>query len=397
MSPGLFWEEFSLVISGDRTLPAALSSRTGLTRIALVYHRANTFGGSFNSVTDVAARLDRNRFQPVAVVPGPGNVADRFRSLGVPLLFCAEHTGERSLRYAARVARAAWLLRSQRIGLVYITDYVTWRSSVLVAARLCAIPRVIHIRAPLSGELIDAEVRQATAVIGNSDASISGLRRLMPEDRLRVVYNFIDLERFSTGRDVRQTFFPSKPAVVGFVGVFRPEKGIEYFLDMARLLRTSHPGVRFLMVGGESTSHDHGWLPRMKGYAEQLGLADVVHFAGPREDIPDIMRSIDVLVVPSLNEGFGRVILEANASGIPVVGADAAGIPEVLENGITGWLVPPRDPEAMARVVGRVLDDEEWRVGLRTEAPERVRARFAPEVQMGRLHEILDAALRRSA
>ena len=94
-----------------------------------------------------------------------------------------------------------------------------------------------------------------------------------------------------------------------------PEKGIEYFLDMARLLRTRHPGVRFLMVGGESASHDRGWLPRMKGYAEQLGLADVVHFAGPREDIPDIMRSIDLLVVPSLNEGFGRVILEAERVG----------------------------------------------------------------------------------
>jgi glycosyltransferase involved in cell wall biosynthesis len=181
--------------------------------------------------------------------------------------------------------------------------------------------------------------------------------------------------------------------VVGFVGAFRPEKGIEYFLEMAKLLLEKDPTVRFLAVGGESSVRDVGFLPRMKDYADELGLADVVVFTGKREDIPDLMKSMDVLVLPSLREGFGRVILEANAAGRPVVGADAAGIPEVIEPGITGHLVPPRDPVRMAEVVMGILADHGWRAQVAAEVPERVAARFAPERQVAALEGVWSRVL----
>jgi glycosyltransferase involved in cell wall biosynthesis len=208
-----------------------------------------------------------------------------------------------------------------------------------------------------------------------------------------VVHNFIDFEPFDRAKDIRGQFFEGEAPVVGFVGVFRPEKGIEYFLDMARVLLDQGTNVRFLAVGGESAVEDVGWFDRMQAHARAIGLGDMIRFTGSRTDIPDLMRSIDVLVVPSLNEGFGRVIVEANAVGVPAVGADAAGIPEVIEDGVTGFLVPPRDPRAMASVVARLLRDEPLRRRLRQTLPERARARFSPAKQMGLLEQVWTDAL----
>jgi glycosyltransferase involved in cell wall biosynthesis len=361
--------------------------------VLALYHRAETFGGSFNSVVDVLGRVDRTRFAPLAAVPGPGNCNDRFRSMGLPVLFASESPGSRTPGYALSVASFAWQLQRNGIKLVYVSDYVTWRSSALLAARVAGVPSVVHVRAPLGNGVLDPELGHATIVIGNSEASIRALRTHRSAEHVRVVHNFIDVEPFDRARDIRGQFFEGGGPVVGFVGVFRPEKGIEYFLDMARILLERNPHVRFLAVGGESAVEDIGWFDRMRAHANAIGLGDRIHFTGSRTDIPDVMRSIDVLVVPSVNEGFGRVIVEANAVGVPAVGADAAGIPEVIEDGVTGYLAPPRDAPAMATAVARILADEGLRQRLRETLPERVRTRFAPATQMALLQQAWTDAL----
>ena len=361
--------------------------------VLTIYHRANTFGGSFNSVLDMLHSVDRGRFRPVAMVPGPGNCADEFRRMGLDVIYRAEHPGARSVGYLSAVATFALLLRRKRIDLVYVSDYVTWRSAELSAARLLGIPRVVHVRAPRDETHGDPELIRATLVVGNSNATLSGLRGRVPDQRLRVVYNFVDLDRFARGRDIRDAFFGGHPPVVGFVGVFRPEKGVEYFLEMARLVQESVPEVRFLAVGGDSTVEDIGWLDRMKRLAAELGVAHLVRFPGSRDDIPDIMHSIDVLVVPSLNEGFGRVIVEAASAGVPAVGANAAGIPEVVQDGLTGVLVPPRDGAAIATAVLAMLRNQGWRRRLGDSARSYAREHFAPAQQITKLQSAWADAL----
>jgi glycosyltransferase involved in cell wall biosynthesis len=362
-------------------------------RILALYHRAQTFGGSFNSVTDVLSRADRSRFHIVCGVPGPGNVADTFRELGLPVHWCADRSSAKSPAYAWSVLSAVRLLLKERIDLVYVTDHVSWRSNGLLAARLAGRAAVVHLRAPRDDAALDPELRAAAMIVANSEATARALRAQRPPDRLRVVPNFIDFSVFAAARDVRASFFPTRPPVVGFVGVFRPEKGIEYFLEMAKLVHAQRPEVRFLAVGGESAVEDIGWLPRMREYADSLGLSPVIHFTGTRSDVPDLMASMDVLTVPSLNEGFGRVIVEANAVGRLVVGADAAGIPEVIEAGVSGLLVPPRDARALSAAVLKILDDETWRRRALTELPASTRQRFSPDLQMARLQQAWEDAL----
>lgn len=361
--------------------------------VLAVYHRAQTFGGSFNSVLDVLSRVDRLRFAVAAAVPGPGNVAEALTGLGIPVHFLAESPSSRTVGFATSVASSLGFLWRRSTALIYVADYVTWRSSLLLAARLRHVPSVVHVRSPLGEDPLDPELLRATIIVGNSEASIRALRAHRPEGSIRVVHNFIDFASFDGARDRRREIFGEHPPVVGFLGVFRPEKGIEYYLQMARLVAATRPDVRFLAVGGESAVSDIGWYPRMRQLAVDLGIESLVHFTGSRDDVPDMMKSMDVLVVPSLNEGFGRVIIEANAVGVPVVGADAAGIPEVIEHGRTGLLVPPRDAEGMADAVIRLLDDTTWRRCLSHDLPDWVRARFSPQGQMQALQKAWSDAM----
>ena len=360
--------------------------------VLALYHRAQTFGGSFNSVLDVLSRLDRNRFAVTCAVPGPGNARDAMAGLGFPVHFLSERPGSRTPGFAAAVALAWLYQRRHAIALVYVADYVTWRSSVLTAARLGGAASVVHVRSPLA-EPLDPELLRATVIIGNSEATIRAVRPQRDPSTVRVIHNFLDLSRFEAAQDRRREFFPNSPPVVGFLGVFRPEKGIEYFLQMAKQLAARRPDVRFLAVGGESAVADIGWLPKMRQYAQDLGIGPIVHFTGSRDDVPDMMKSMDVLVVPSLNEGFGRVIIEANAVGVPVIGANAAGIPEVIEDNRTGLLVPPADADSLTEAAVRLLDDKAWRRRLAAELPSYVRARFNPSRQMLALQEAWDDAL----
>ncbi len=141
-------------------------------RVLAVYHRAETFGGSFNSVTDVLRRVDASRFHVTCGVPGPGNVADTFRALGLPVRWCRDRSGARTPAYAWRTASILRLLSMERTDLLYVTDHVWWRSSALLAARLARRATVVHLRAPRGDVAQDPEIRAATMVVGNSEATV---------------------------------------------------------------------------------------------------------------------------------------------------------------------------------------------------------------------------------
>jgi glycosyltransferase involved in cell wall biosynthesis len=359
------------------------------TRVLWVLDHADSVLGSFGGLLEILRHLDRSCFEPFAVVPGPGGTARAMEALGVPVLQRPVVPSGRNLRYARAVWSFRRLLARQRIGLLYLADHTRWRPAELLAARWARIPAVVHLRTPPDHGLVaDPSLRRAQAIIGNSAATLRPLRRAVPDGVLHVVYDSIDFEPFGPGPDRRDEFFARGTPIVGFVGIFRPEKGVEDFLEMARILRTVRPDVRYLAVGGDSPSSARGWLAQMQERAAALGVADVVRFSGARTDIPEIMRSLDVLVVPSLTEGFGRVIVEANAVGTPVVGTEVGGIPEVIEDGTTGLLVAARRPAAMAAAVQRVLDDAPWRTLVAARAPARVRARFAPAMQVGAIEAI---------
>jgi glycosyltransferase involved in cell wall biosynthesis len=377
--------------------PASMPAPTGVgrrIRVVWVVDQSDAPIGSFAGQLEILRHLDRNRFEVLAVVPAAGRSVDVLAELGARVVQRPIVPSGRSLRYLCAVWSFRRLLTRDRVALLYMPDHTRWRPAELLAARWAGVPVVLHLRTPPDrGRAADPFLRYADAIIGNSAATLQPLRGTVPDRVLHVVYNCIDIERFTPGPARRSEFVPPDTPVVGFVGMFRPEKGIQHFLDMTRVLRGERPEVRYLAVGGDSPPSTRDGLAEAQRHAAAIGVADVVHFTGVRDDIPEIMRALDVLVVPSLTEGFGRVIAEANAVGTPVVATAVGGIPEVIEDGITGVLVPPGDVPAMAAAVRRVLDDSAWRARVAACAPAKVRARFAPATQVRAIEAVWRAVL----
>ncbi|MFQ5875666.1 MAG: glycosyltransferase, partial [Dehalococcoidia bacterium] len=138
---------------------------------------------------------------------------------------------------------------------------------------------------------------------------------------------------------------PGAHRVVGNVAHVRPEKGQEYFLQAAKLVLDKCPDVTFVIVGREKTN---GELHRLRELATQLRIQDKVIFAGFREDVLHLMTTFDVFVLSSLHEGLPVALLEAMALGKPSVATRVGGVPEVIDDGVNGFLVQPRDPTGLA-------------------------------------------------
>lgn len=213
------------------------------------------------------------------------------------------------------------------------------------------------------------------------------------ESKIDVVQSGLDLTKFSRMEiDVKtkRAEFSREPDkfLVGMIGRLESVKGPEYFVEAIRFIVDEIPQAKFLIVG-EGTLKDSLALR-----CQRLALGDKVVFTGWREDIPEIMSVLDVLVLTSLNEAVGRVLLEAGASGKPIVATDVGGVPEILKNMKTGILVPPKDSQKIAEAVITLLKDEKARCEMGRAAKDWVNANFNEKKMADELQNLYRALLK---
>ena len=251
-----------------------------------------------------------------------------------------------------------------------------------LAARFAGVPCVWHLR-DLRGSRLMARrlVPLASAAVAVSEAVADRWRRELG-DRLdiRVVANAIDADAFAArahaGTFRRELGLTPDDPLMAVVGQMVPWKGHRGFLRAMALVHAEQPRA-VAAVAGDDVFGDHpGYPGQLRREAASLGLAGVVRFLGYRDDVPDLMADADLLVVPSDAEPFGRVALEAMALGAPVVGKGSGGLPEVVEDGITGLLTGGDSAEELARLIGDLLGDPARRLAMGEAGRRRVRDRF---------------------
>jgi glycosyltransferase involved in cell wall biosynthesis len=171
---------------------------------------------------------------------------------------------------------------------------------------------------------------------------------------------------------------PLSARLIGVFSRLNRMKGVQYFLDAAILLAGRFPDVYFLVVG------DGGSKQELEAHACRLGLGQRIVFTGFRGDVPDLLAEVAISVLPSLSEGTSNTLLESMAAGIPVIATRVGGNPEVIEDGISGLLVPPRDSAALAAASIRLLEDEDLAFRLGQAGMRRVSEIFSLE---GSVHQ----------
>jgi glycosyltransferase involved in cell wall biosynthesis len=237
--------------------------------------------------------------------------------------------------------------------------------------------------------------RIATGMIVNSEATARTLLRDVrwrPAGRLHVLPNGVDVARFENARAreaVREELgLPREALAVAVVGELTSRKNAALLLEAVPALLRRFPLLHVLLAG---EGREREPLARR---ADELGIAPRVRFLGFRRDVPDLLAASDLLVHPARVEGFGYAVVEAMAAGLPVVATNASSLPELVDPGVTGLLVPPGDREALERAVASYLGDPELRRRAGRAGRERARREFSLERRLEELERILEEEIR---
>ena len=199
--------------------------------------------------------------------------------------------------------------------------------------------------------------------------------KIAAPEKIEVIYQGLELDRYTCdSKDsiaLKKAFnVPSGENVVGMIGRLEEVKGPAYFIDMAAEVLKKFPGTKFIIAG------DGSLRQKLEAQAGALGIGPRVVFAGWRDDVPELISIVDVLVMPSLNEAVGMAAVEAQAEGVCVVATRVGGIPEVVKDRVTGLLVEPANAQALADAVSSLLSDKAARDRMGGEGRNRVRGKF---------------------
>ena len=259
-----------------------------------------------------------------------------------------------------------------------------------LAAHWTPLPAVLSRRVdePEKAALLQLKTRLASRVVAISQAVRSVLVEAgVPEAKIEVIPSAVDTDRYApdpeAGTYLRRALgIHRDETVVGMAAQFIPRKGHRVLLQALPDVVARHPRTRFVLFGQGPEEET------IRSLCRGTPLGEHLLFAGFREDLPDLLPGLDLLVHPALREGLGVILLQAAAAGLPAVASRAGGMPEVVRDAETGLLVPPDDPPALASALLALLDDPEWRHRLGRNARQHALDHFSLP-SLARRHQAL--------
>jgi glycosyltransferase involved in cell wall biosynthesis len=247
-------------------------------------------------------------------------------------------------------------------------------------------------------------LRDAFALVAVSDFTARRLNQGLERPAAVRVYNSIDHARFDPERvapaPLREELgLASDTPLLGQIAQITPWKDQDAAIRTLAELRTAGVYAHLALVGdvvfgGPHVRYDnHAYRRELGALADRLGLSHAVHFLGQRDDVPEIMRALDLTLLPSWEEPFGLVTVEAMALGTPPLVSSVGAGPELVEDGVSGAVLPPRSPETWAEAAHRLLDDEDALAAMGA-AARSAAARFTDEIHAAQMLEIYERAAR---
>ncbi len=379
-------------------------------RTVLYAHSSADLYGSDRTLYALVTRLDLSRYVPLVLLPEDGPLRHALEEHGVETHVVPLSILHRTwapgywLRFwrqlPGSVHKLARELNRRQVSLVHSNTSHVFDGAL--AARLAGIPHIWHIREPFpSPRPVGILIRHLVQGLSHHVLCVSeAVRRdyfVSGSDgkSVGVLYDGVDLTQFTPevdGSPVRRELGVSPEApVVGMAGRIAAWKGHGLFLEMAAQLTAQVPGIHFLVAGDAVTARDRAWKNSLLAQVKQLHLTERVHFIGVRQDMPQVMAALDVLVHPSLiPEPWGMVVLEAMAAGKPVVATGHGGPAEMICHGETGYLVPPHAPDTLAACVRALLSTPEMGRQMGMAGRRRCVAYFGVERTSQLIQDIYD-------
>lgn len=349
------------------------------------------FGGGEYVFRTIIERLDRSRFRPVLVCTTvEGRYGRELRARGVPV-----YQGLAKSKLSFVLPRLRRIIKQERIQAIYLMDY---RDAMLwgaIAGKVCGVPTILATHSTdwwgpmrsvtmIGKKLLNWHARIVTIAAFQR-------RHLIEHENARgalieVVPNGIDLGRYSGAAVPRAQALPELPArgvVIGTVAVLRIEKNLGMLFEAVRRLVGRGYDIQVAIVG------DGDMRQAMVDLVGSLGLAGRVHFLGFRDNPAALLGAFDIFTLTSVVEVMPITILEAMASGVPVVATAVGAVPEIVESGETGYVIPSRDVDALTERLADLCDSPDKRRSMGQRGRARVAALYTLDAMIARTGELL--------
>jgi len=340
----------------------------------------------------------------------PGEGLDLLRAEGFAVEAIPISRNYNLAHHARSLAALVAFMRRERFSIVHAHTPVAGLIG-RAAARLAGVPAIVYtahgfyfhdgMRASVHAFFVGLErcaaaITDIVFVQSEEDWEEAVRLRIAPRDKLVHIGNGVDPSAFGgalhahEAESFREEWGLGSGPVVGFVGRIVHEKGAIEFVRAAGVVKRRVSGAKFVMVGEPLESDRDSCRDEVLRLRQELGLGADLILTGYRKDVPAILASFDLFALPSYREGMPRALLEAMATGLPVVATSIRGCREEVADAETGILVPPRDHEALAAAIGRILLSPDLRAAMGRAGRERVLARFDERRIVAREIECLD-------
>lgn len=372
-------------------------------RHRILYVQKSNDGGSMFSLYELVRGLNFKRYEPFVLFHELTTYHDRFRAVGAQVLTLNERqrihgyghqvpakitpdiqatlpppllpsqksfirAGYHTFKELRTIMQEDWplarrvtrIVNNHDIDLIHHNNSLRGNRGTILGGYLARIPQILHVR--MSHDRHSFADRYATRLLNRVIYVSEAMQQAhaqqdIPTDKGLVIHNPIDIGAFQSSRETRELRLAlglkDHHQIISNVGRLDAWKGHDDFIEAISQVVVAHPNVKALIVGAASQKPENQtYYRKLQALVGTLNLSNHVIFTGYRDDIPDIMAMSDIIVhSASKPEPFGRVVAEGLASGQPVVATAAGGVLEIIEDKVTGLLVPPKDPTAMAKAI----------------------------------------------
>ena len=354
-----------------------------------------TNGGAQEHVYSLVTRLNPECYEVRVVSLSHGSSVRRLQRAGIDVTVIDEPDDRRAVRELAdSVASFAPEIIHNHM---YRAEVIGTRAALLLGEMGCKRPAIISTVHSSRIRCVDDRqtLRQLTPLMDRLIVVSKAIEQKVREEGrvgapVSLIYNGVDLQRYNHQQPCctlhEEYGIPEDAPIVGVVARLEAEKGHRTLIDAWPEVLAAVPNA-WLLVIGEGSERD-----ALEAEAASLGVSERVVFTGRREDVPAVTAALDVAVLPSYREAQGLSVLEAMALSRPVVASNVGGIPEMIEDGVTGLLVPPGNREALAGAINRLLSDHPYADMLAKRGHDLVHERFCIELMVNSIESIYDEA-----
>ncbi len=369
-----------------------------MSKNVLFIHHVSCMAGAERYLLSLVEALNKT-YKVFFICQEPGPLADQLIKCGVVVEYMSLGAWRKFPLLVANlrtIKKVVNFCKKNHIDLICSNNYRV-ASYGIWPARILRIPSITIIQDFVPRyKLWKFNTFQSNMLITVSQSITDSVCKYFPK-KIVSIYNGLDIPSFTKNlksSDVlRERFYLLKgKRVVGMVAHIIPLKGHKFFLQVMQKISKRFDDVMFVMIGDSPNSRQLS-LENIKDYAASLGLVDRVIFTGAQDDVPDLIKSFDILVHPSFKEAFGRVIMEAMALGVPVVATDCGGPKEIIEDGKSGYLVPIKDEEQLVKKVEMLLMDDHQRRAMGLEGKKRIEEHFSIVRTVGQINQVFEEVL----